>query len=100
MSSHPMSFRPAAETCLRRRLVVDRSADLVGDTFALVGAADGAEGRPAVGEPCDLWKRARVASHGARPACEHDQIEIDGAEPVAEKQRAVSAEMILDDIEK
>ena len=39
-------------------------------------------------------------THWARRAREHDQIEIDGAEPVAEKQRAVSPEMIFDNVEK
>jgi hypothetical protein len=59
--------------------MVDRSADLAGDAFLLVGAADRGEGR--------------------RPL-EHDQIEIGGAEPVAVKQRVVSPEVIFNHVEK
>src|SRR3982074_2085837 len=80
--------------------LVDRSADRVGDAFLLVGTADRGEGRHPVEELCDVRTRTRRSGHRARPAREHDQIEIDGAEPVVEKQWAVSPEVIFEHVEK
>src|SRR3954469_13060751 len=94
-----MSFPPAADSSATAGLVV-RSADLVGDSFTLVGAVDRGEGRYPVEELCDAVARTRRLAHRAAPAREHDQIEIDGAESVAEKVRAVSLQMIFDNVKK
>src|SRR5258708_14229333 len=80
--------------------LVERSADLVGDAFALVGAADRLERRHLVEELRDVGTRARRLGHRAGPAREHDEIEIDGAEPVAQEEWTVSLEMLFDDIEE
>src|SRR6266446_8550933 len=78
--------------------LVDRSADLVGDSLLLVGAADRGEGRHLVEKRCDVGARTRRADHRARPAREHDQMESTALGWLPRKQWAVSLEMILDNV--
>src|SRR3981081_4397536 len=75
---------PTVEAWLRSSDCLSGSADLVGDSFMLVGAADRWEGRHPAEKLCDVATRARRLGHRAGPAREHDEIEVDGAELVAE----------------
>src|ERR1700722_20164880 len=78
------------------RIFVGVSADIVGNSFTLVGAPDCGKRRYLVEKLCDAGARTRRPGHRASPAREHDQIEIGGAKLVAEEQRAVSPKMVLD----
>jgi hypothetical protein len=72
------------------RLDVDRSADLVGDAFARIRAPYRRKRRYLVEELCDIGTRARRLGHRARPAREHHEVEVGGAESVAEEQDPVT----------
>ena len=91
-----MSFPSTAENYLRRS--VDRSADLVGDAFARVRAPYRRKSRYLVEEFRDVGARAGRLGHRTCPAREHDEIQVDGAELVAEEQGTVGLEMIFDDV--
>src|SRR5438309_11628232 len=95
-----MSFPPIASDPALTAGSVDCSTDLAGYSLLLVGAADRGEGRYLIEKPCDAATRARRLDHRARPVRQHDQIEVDGAELVAEKQRTTGPEVILDNVEK
>ena len=62
------------------RIFVGLSADIVGNAFTLAGAADRGKRRDLVEKLCNVGARTRQPGHRARPAREHDQIEIGGAE--------------------
>src|SRR5690348_16984421 len=80
--------------------MVDRSTDLVGDAFALVRASYRRKSRYLVEELRDVRTRAWRLGHRSRPAREHDEIEVDGTELIAEEQGTVGFEMIFNDIKE
>jgi hypothetical protein len=92
-----MSFPPPAETQSPTARIVDGSADLVGDAFTRIRAPYGGKRRYLVEKLCDIRTRAWRFGHRARPAQEHHEVEVGGAELIAEEQGTVGLEMIFDE---
>src|ERR1700686_550510 len=96
----PIAFPKAGETRLPGWSMLTGSADIVGDAFVLVSTPYRRKRRHLIEQLRDVGARARWGAHRARPTCEHDRIEVDRTELVAEERGAVGLEMIFDDIEE
>jgi hypothetical protein len=74
--------------------LVDRSADLAGDAFLFVSAADRGKRRHPVEKPCDPGSQTRRPGDWPTPAREHDQIEVDGAKSARARVTIVDIERL------